>query len=172
MTVPHVLVTRFFQLVDKRQFAEAERELQRIKQKMRENEWNKGYYMALFGILISTKTNNDEYLFLPKLDRNDRKALQECRREFLKHVTSRLSSSYDKGFFSAWADYTRILLKTLKTNKKTEKTKKQEASDRKLKTKKSFTVSNVRKAKSQTNIFQFLSLQSKQSVKENPKNNP
>jgi len=172
VTVPQALVTRFFQLVDKRQFAEAERELQRIKNKMQENEWNRGYYTALFGILLSTKTNNDQYLFLPKLDRNDKKALREHRREFLGQVNNRLNGDYDRGFFSAWADYTRIILKTIpKTNMKNraEKTRKPAKKEER---KEVLNVPSPRKGEAQTNIFQFLSRWTQQSVEENPKDKP
>jgi len=40
--------------------------------------------------------------------------LQRHRREFLKQAKSKLQADYDRGFFSAWADYMRVLVKTLK----------------------------------------------------------
>ena len=111
MPVPFAMITRFFQLVENRQFAEAERELERIKQKMENNEWNKGYLRALNGILLSVKMNDDQYSILSKINSKDGKTLKEYRKEFLKQVNNRLREEYDKGFFSAWADYTRVLIR-------------------------------------------------------------
>lgn len=110
MPIPLALVSRYFQLLVNRQFAEAERELERIKQKMHETEWNRGYFIALHGMLRVRKTNNNgSYAFLSKLDFRDKKALQVYRKEFLGHVRNRLHGDYDRGFFSAWSDCMRVL---------------------------------------------------------------
>jgi CRISPR/Cas system CSM-associated protein Csm5 (group 7 of RAMP superfamily) len=172
MAAPQALVTRFFQLVDQRQFAEAERELQRIKLRMRENEWNRGYYAALLGIMLSTRTNSDQYLFLPKLNRNDKKILKAYRKEFLTHVNNRLNADYDRGFFSAWADYTRILLKTLPKVSSENQRKTQQKPKTPLKEEiKESAISSVKRNEKQTDIFQFLSA-TQQRVEKNPEYNP
>jgi len=114
LPVPFAMITRFFQLVENRQFAEAERELERIRRKMENNEWNKGYLQALSGILLSTKMNDDQYSFLSKINSKDGKTLREYRKEFLKHVNNHLRDDYDKGYFLAWADYTRVLIRMRK----------------------------------------------------------
>ncbi len=111
MVFRSVFVTRYFQLVTKRRFAEAERILERLKIKTKKNEWNDGYLKALSGMLLVWKANDDRYAFLSKLDLHDRKKLQNYRREFLRHSRERFYVDYDRGFFSAWADYTRVLLK-------------------------------------------------------------
>ncbi|RLI22351.1 hypothetical protein DRO54_01350 [Candidatus Bathyarchaeota archaeon] len=118
MPVPFAMVARFFQLVENRQFAEAERELERIKRKMEENEWNRGYLKALSGVLLSTKINDDQYSFLSKINLKDGKNLREYRKEFLRQVNNRLREDYDKGFFSAWADYMRVLIRMRKQEEK------------------------------------------------------
>jgi hypothetical protein len=93
-----------------RQFTEAERELERIKQKMHKTEWNRGYFRALYGMLLSRRSNNnDSNAFLSKLDLTDKAALHACRREFLEHERSRLHGDFDRGFFSAWANCMRVL---------------------------------------------------------------
>ena len=102
-------VVRFFQLVTVRQLAEAERELQRIKEKIERTEWNHGYYRALQGMLISKRSNNDQNSFLATMDAGNKHALLEFRREFQEKVESRLYTDYDRGFFSAWADYVSVL---------------------------------------------------------------
>jgi len=108
------MVTRFFQLITNKKFTEAERELQRLKQKLEENEWNQGYFKALAGILLSARSNNDQYSFLSKMNSDDEKILKEYRKEFRKQVNNRLREEYDRGFFSAWADYMRVLIRIQK----------------------------------------------------------
>lgn len=110
MPIPSALVTRFFQLVVNRQFTEAERELERLKQKMHKTEWNRGYFRALYGMMLARRSNNnDSYTFFSKLDLNDKLSLHGYRREFLEHVKNKLHGDFDRGFFSAWADCMRVL---------------------------------------------------------------
>jgi len=110
MPISLTFVTRFFQLVTRRRFAEAERILERLKEKASKTEWNRGYFRALYGILLARRSN-DPYVFLSSLDFGDKDTLRNYRREFLKQAKNRLHSDYDRGFFSAWADYMRILSK-------------------------------------------------------------
>jgi len=111
MPISRVFVTRFFQLATNRRFAEAERVLERIKLKVQETEWNRGYFQALNGILLAQKSNDDQYAFLPSIDFNNENELKKYRREFLKQATNKIHADYDRGFFSAWADYMRISIK-------------------------------------------------------------
>jgi hypothetical protein len=111
MPIPSALVTRFFQLILNKQFAEAERELERLKQKMHKTEWNRGYFRALYGMLLVRKSNSDPYAFLAKLDLNDKEKLLAHRREFLEHVKNKLHGDFDRGYFAAWADFTRVASK-------------------------------------------------------------
>jgi len=104
-----VYATRFFQLITTRQFAEAERILERVKEKMHISERNRGYFQALSGMLLTQKNNDDRYAFLSSMNPPDKKQLKSYRQEFLSHTESRLHAEYDRGFFEAWADYTRIL---------------------------------------------------------------
>lgn len=109
MPIPSALVTRFFQLLVNRQFSEAERELERVKQKMQKTEWNRGYFRALYGMFLSRKANGDSYALLSRMDLKDKSALNSYRREFLEHVRNKLHGEFDRGFFSAWADCMRVL---------------------------------------------------------------
>jgi hypothetical protein len=102
-------VVRFFQLVTEKQLTEAERELLRIKEKIERTEWNHGYYKALQGMLLSRRTNSDNPAFLTTLDLNNKRILLDLKREFQEKVDSRLFADYDRGYFSAWADYVSIL---------------------------------------------------------------
>jgi hypothetical protein len=112
MPIPSALVTRYFQLVVNRQFTEAKRELERLKQKMHKTEWNRGYFRALFGMMLARRSNNnDSYVFFSKLDLSDKAILNNYKREFLEHVKNKLHGDFDRGFFSAWADCMRVLSK-------------------------------------------------------------
>jgi hypothetical protein len=111
MPIPKALVTRYFQLLVNRQFTEAERELERLKQKMQKTEWNRGYFRALYGMYLSRKTNGDAYSLFSKLDFSDKVALHEYRREFLEHTNNGLHGDFDKGYFSAWSECMRILIR-------------------------------------------------------------
>jgi len=145
MPISSALVTRFFQLLVNRRFAEAERELERIEQKMHKTEWNRGYFRALYGMLIARKSNNDDYAFLSKADLNDGKVLRNYRKEFQGHVKSKLDGDFDRGFFSAWAKFMRVLSKLAVNNSEA----KSEISE---KTKSN----NFEKDKSQAKIESFL----------------
>ena len=111
MPIPKALVTRYFQLLVNRQFTEAERELERLKQKMQKTEWNRGYFRALYGMYLSRKTNGDAYSLFSKLDFSDKVALHAYRREFLEHTNNGLHGDFDKGYFSAWSECMRILIR-------------------------------------------------------------
>jgi hypothetical protein len=121
MPVPQALVTRYFQLIVARQFTESERELERIKQKMLKTEWNRGYFRALYGMLLSRKTSSDSYSFFSKLDLTDKPALHNYRREFLDHTRNGLHGDFDRGFFSAWADCMRVLSRIEVTDSQNQK---------------------------------------------------
>ena len=112
MPTPQALVTRYFQLIVSRQFTEAERELERIKQKMQKTEWNRGYFRALYGIYLSRKNDStDDYAFISKLDLSDTASLHAYRKEFLDHMRNGLHGDFDRGYFSAWADCMRTLIR-------------------------------------------------------------
>jgi len=112
MAFPKALTTRYFQLITNRQFTEAQRELQRIKEQIKKTEWNHGYYRALKGMLLAQKHNGNPYTLLQNLNTNDKTTLKQHKQEFQKHVQNRFRDDYDRGYFSAWHDYTRLLIKT------------------------------------------------------------
>jgi len=112
MPLPQAFITRYFQLINSRQFAEAQRELQRIREKIAKTEWNRGYYRALLGMLLAQKHNGTQYTFLPNLDPTDKHALKQYKGEFQIQIQNRFHDDYDRGYFTAWQDYMRLLLKT------------------------------------------------------------
>jgi hypothetical protein len=146
MPISQVLVTRYFQLIVKRKFTEAARELERLKQKMQKTEWNRGYFRALYGMYLSRKSNGDVYAFFSKLDLTDKAALHGYRREFLNHMRNGLHGDFDRGYFSAWADCMRIL--TRMAIQPYEKRQSNEVEKEKIET--------VRSDKSQATMANFL----------------
>ena len=110
MSISPAFITRFFQLITERRFAEAERMLERLREGVEKTEWNRGYLRALNGMLLAQKTNNDRYVFLSNVNFGNEKELLKYRQEFLEHAKKRLHADYDRGFFSAWAEFMRILL--------------------------------------------------------------
>jgi hypothetical protein len=132
MPMPSVYVTRFFQLITARRFAEAERVLLRLRQKIPRTEWNTGYFQALRGMLLAQRNNDDRYVFLSNLNLKDYDELRRYRLEFLKHARNKLHADYDRGFFTAWASYMRVLAR-LEFN--TEKMKSKSQTKKKIETK-------------------------------------
>jgi len=117
MPIASALVTRFFQLLVNRQFTEADRELERLKQRMHKTEFNRGYFRALYGMLLTRRSNNnDAYAFFSKLDLSDKAALNSYRREFSEHAKNGRHGEFDRGFFSAWSECMRVLSKLVIQN--------------------------------------------------------
>ena len=125
MPISKMFVVRFFELVKGRRFAEAERVLERIRNKTNETEWNSGYLHALDGILLAQKSN-DSYAFIKKVNFEDEKDLKKYRKDFLAEYKNKIHTDYDRGFFAAWADYMLISKKSL-----LEEMKAQEAEEKK-----------------------------------------
>jgi hypothetical protein len=149
MPIPQALVSRYFQLIAARQFAEAERELERVKQKMQKTDWNRGYFRALYGMYLSRKNSStDEYSFFAKLDITDKPTLHNYRKEFLDHMRNGLHGDFDRGYFSAWADCMRILTRLDIPGEQTGNAKTAEAGEEKIET--------LRSDKSQATIANFL----------------
>jgi len=116
MSIPLVLMTRFFQLVRERKFAEAERVLERIRVRMKNSgkeEFNKGYLDALNGIILSFRSSSGSYEFFSNLDLTDVQSLKKHYKDFRRNAGSRFQADYDIGYFSALTDFLRVILKTV-----------------------------------------------------------
>jgi hypothetical protein len=114
MSIPLALMTRLIQLASERKFAEAERILQRITLKIGKGdkkEFNKGYIDALSGIILTYRSSSESYELFNKLNLDDISALKKQYKDFVNHTKSRFNADYDKGYFSALAEYLRIILK-------------------------------------------------------------
>ncbi len=116
MSVSLALMTRLFQLLTERKFAEAERILERITERMKKNEqkeFNRGYLEALCGMILTYRSSGDSCEFFSKLDLNDVEALKRCYRDFKQNSESQFHADYDRGYFSALAEYIRVVLRNV-----------------------------------------------------------
>ncbi len=109
--------------------------LERSKKRARKNEWNKGYFQALSGILLAQRSNDDRYLFLPRINPTEEDELKNYRRDFLEHTRNMIHGDYDRGYFSAWNDYIRLLLKLSRGEKSKKVKRKVEKADKSQSTK-------------------------------------
>ncbi len=107
---PELSVTRFLQLVEDRAWTEAEKELDTIRQKSENSPWSKGYVKALEGLLLTYRSNDDKYIYLPRalLDRSG-DSLTSLQREFAEFSANELHGEYDRGFFKALENYLSLL---------------------------------------------------------------
>ncbi len=97
---------RFFPLLKKRRWAEANRFLMEAQQNWIEDDWIRGYIHALRGMLISLRVDQSSprpyFLEVRKFDVDK---LQETREEFLKLLGKPLNTNFDEGYFQAWLGY-------------------------------------------------------------------
>lgn len=110
------LTTKFFQLINNRDFTAAERVLARIQGEVKDDEWGRGYINALGGLLFALKSSNSRYTFASKLVDVNSEEISKARKYFLKQMRSPFCADFDRGFFTVWAEYLRVL-KKLKAEK-------------------------------------------------------
>jgi len=99
-------ITIFFNLLIQRSFSSAEKELRKIKQRAEPTQWYNGYINALEGMLTALKSDERKHAFINRIERSK---INEHKKEFLSRSKKLLHTEFDRGFFTAWADYTRIL---------------------------------------------------------------
>jgi len=98
------LTTYFFQLLRQRNLTQAERTLEEVSREGKNTEWRRGYVHALSGMLIASKSGDDKQVFINRMTDRDVDVLK-IRRDLAKKSRDPLQTSFDKGFFAAWADY-------------------------------------------------------------------
>ena len=114
-TVPTVLIARLFQLVFERKFAEAERMLERVITKMEKNEndeFNSGYFQAIRGIILSSRSGSDPDTLLNSISNGSSEQLKRYHKEFSSNAENRLHGGFDRGYFAALSDYVRVVLRS------------------------------------------------------------
>ena len=103
------IITRYLQLLTQRNFTEAERELAKIKQGIKLTQWGRGYFNALEGMLISLKSNDNNYLYINRAATNSDPKIDEFQKRFIRLSKDALQGDFDKGYFTAWIEYLQAL---------------------------------------------------------------
>jgi hypothetical protein len=108
--LPTDAVNRFFQNVEARAWTDAEKELDTIRQKAENTVWYKGYVKALEGLLLTYRSNDDKYIYLPRaLANRTEESIKQLREEFGSFSSNEIHGEYDRGFFKALEDYVTVL---------------------------------------------------------------
>jgi len=101
--------------MEARAWTDAEKELEAIRQKSDNAAWYKGYLKGLEGLLLTYRTNDDKYIYLPKaLTNQTEESVNLLRKEFGEFATNEIHGEYDRGYFKALEDYV-TLLSSLRT---------------------------------------------------------
>jgi len=107
-TLPEAEIDRYLRLIVDRKIADAEKELEDLRPKIGNTEWNRGYVRALEGLLLTRKANNDSYQFFSKKE-FDKKSLKALSREFALNAASPLYGDYDRGYFSGLTRLVKVM---------------------------------------------------------------
>jgi hypothetical protein len=101
--------------VEARAWTDAEKELDGIRQKAENALWYKGYVKALEGLLLTYRTNDDKYIYLPRmLGTRGEESINQLRKDFGEFAANEIHGEYDRGYFKALEDYV-TLLSSMKT---------------------------------------------------------
>ena len=115
--IDQAVVEKYVILIGQRRISEAERELQTIREKSDNSQWEKGYMKALEGLLLTQKSTSDKYSYLARVNLNEESA-KKLKMEFTQHASNELHGEYDRGFFKALSDYVDILERNALWNNK------------------------------------------------------
>ena len=96
------LTTNFFQLLEQRNLTQAEAVLEKMRQEVKNTEWQRGYVRALRGMLIASRSGDDKRAFINRMKDGD---LREIKKDFARKSRDPLQTSFDRGFFTAWLEY-------------------------------------------------------------------
>jgi len=81
-----------------------------IRQKAENAPWYKGYVKALEGLLLTYRTNDDKYIYLPRvLATRGEESINQLRKEFGEFAANEIHGEYDRGYFKALEDYVTLL---------------------------------------------------------------
>ena len=107
-TLPESDIDKYLRLIVERKIADGEKEIEELRPKFSNTEWNRGYVKALEGLLLTRKANDDNYLFFAKKE-FDRRSLKALAKDFAQNASSPLYGDYDRGYFSALARLIKIM---------------------------------------------------------------
>ncbi|HYY92751.1 MAG TPA: hypothetical protein VE955_12255 [Candidatus Dormibacteraeota bacterium] len=98
-----------------RAWTDAEKELDIVRQKAQNTAWYKGYVKGLEGLLLTYRSNDDKYIYLPRaLGNRSEDSIKQLQKDFGEFASNEIHGEYDRGFFQSLADYV-SMLSTLKT---------------------------------------------------------
>jgi len=115
--IDQAAVEKCFKLIGERRISEAERELQTIREKSDNSQWEKGYMKALEGLLLTQKSTSDKYIYLTRVN-IDEESAKKLKIEFTDHASNELHGEYDRGYFKALSDYVDVLERNALWNNK------------------------------------------------------
>ncbi len=92
----------FFKLVISKKRTSAEKALIRLSKKAESSHWHTGYITALQGMLVALETRKNQDLFIHRVNGNNPKKYKKI---FIQRAKHELLNDFDRGYFSAWADY-------------------------------------------------------------------
>ena len=96
-------VAEFIEYLIDRRFTDAERSLDAVKDcSFGDDEYKEGYVKAMEGLLLTVRSG-DERDFLNKNDFTP-DTIKDYREEFKEFASSTIRTSWDSGYFAAWAD--------------------------------------------------------------------
>ena len=99
--------------MEARAWTDAEKELDVIRQKAEDAAWYKGYLKGLEGLLLTYRTNDDKYIYLPRaLTNRSEESVNLLRKEFGEFASNEIHGEYDRGYFKALEDYVTLLSTT------------------------------------------------------------
>lgn len=93
----------------RKEYAKAGRLLESIARRRNRTEWDRGYYTALVGMLSALESDGRGYTLIRNLDGKD---LRRICKEFRDYATHELLRPFDRGFFTAWLHYAKMLTRT------------------------------------------------------------
>ena len=103
------LTTRYIRLLNERKMTDADKALEAIREGLTSAPWHQGYYNALEGIATALKSRDNQFLYINRLDPTDKTRMTHLQKEFTAHSRSPLLGDFDKGYFTAWLEYLRVL---------------------------------------------------------------
>ena len=104
-----ILANRVLRLLIDKKLTDAGKVLEKLELTLSEKEWNKGYLNALQGIVLALKSKDSRYVYLNQITPAASKTMEDIRKTFITHVQNPLHKDFDRGFFSAWSDYLKLL---------------------------------------------------------------
>ncbi len=108
--IPEIPVNKFLEHVEARAWTDAEKELDTIRQKSDGSQWSRGYVKALEGLMLTYRSSDDKYIFLPRILANKGdETINSLKKEFSEFASNELHGEYDRGYFKALDDYLAVL---------------------------------------------------------------